>query len=470
MASYDYHNAKAYVLEQGDYAISIRSDSHHIIDSKNVTVGQTITYNSKDRTHNGDQQVATNAFDDVDGNVNYLSRANNFANYTEATAAPTNFDMSDDAKATFYNNGNYNPKKFDNDSDKMPTTGARNGVRLVDLRGKAYDDAQWDQLLDELTVDEMNNLIANGGYGNAAIDSIGKVRLSDVDGSAALKDNFTGVSSIGLPANVVLANSWNRKLAEDFGRNIGQMAHELNISGWYAPSINIHRSEFGGRNFEYFSEDPQLTGDLASGQVLGAAEYGVYAFTKHFALNEQETQRNGQLLTWANEQSVREIYLKPFENVIKSALDANVKAMAIMSSFNYVGNTYSSALLSLNQTVLRDEWGFRGMVETDYFSGPNYSYQNADQLIRGGTDIMLATAETTNYVTDLSPTAVIQMRRAAHNILYTTVNSWRYQDGELGAGMETWKIILIVVDVIIGIALLALSILAARKFLMRRTK
>ena len=296
------------------------------------------------------------------------------------------------------------------------------------------------------------------------------MRLPDVDGPAALKDNFTGVSSIGLPANVVLANSWNRKLAEDFGRNIGQMAHELNISGWYAPSINIHRSEFGGRNFEYFSEDPQLTGDLASGQVLGAAEYGVYAFTKHFALNEQETQRNGQLLTWANEQSVREIYLKPFENVIKSALDANVKAMAIMSSFNYVGNTYSSALLSLNQTVLRDEWGFRGMVETDYFSGPNYSYQNADQLIRGGTDIMLATAETTNYVTDLSSTAVIQMCRAAHNILYTTVNSWRYQDGEPGADMETWKIILIVVDVIIGIALLALSILAVRKFLMRRTK
>lgn len=183
--------------------------------------------------------------------------------------------------------------------------------------------------------------------------------MSDVDGPAALKDNFTGVSSIGLSANVVLANSWNRELAEEFGQNIGQMAHELNISGWYAPSINIHRSEFGGRNFEYFSEDPLLTGDLASGQVLGAAKYGVYAFTKHFALNEQETQRNGQLLTWANEQSIREIYLKPFEDVVKSINDANVKSMAIMSSFNYVGNTYSSAKLELNQNVLRDEGGAR---------------------------------------------------------------------------------------------------------------
>lgn len=290
--------------------------------------------------------------------------------------------------------------------------------------------------------------------------------MSDVDGPAALKDNFTGVSSIGLSANVVLANSWNRELAEEFGQNIGQMAHELNISGWYAPSINIHRSEFGGRNFEYFSEDPLLTGDLASGQVLGAAKYGVYAFTKHFALNEQETQRNGQLLTWANEQSIREIYLKPFEDVVKSINDANVKSMAIMSSFNYVGNTYSSAKLELNQNVLRDEGG-RGMVETDYFAGPNYSYQNADQLIRGGADIMLATTRTTNYVTDLSPTAVIQMRRAAHNILYTTVNSWRYENGEPGTALENWKIALVVVDVIAGLVLVGLSALAVRRFVVR---
>ncbi|MFD0705551.1 glycoside hydrolase family 3 C-terminal domain-containing protein [Alloscardovia venturai] len=468
LASYDYKNAKAYVLEAGDYGISIRRDSHHIIDTKNVNVAQTITYDSKANAHNGDAKVATNTFDDVAGDVNYLSRANNFANYTQTTAAPADFTMSDAAKDGFYNNGNYDPKKFDKNTDKMPTTGAKNNVRLVQLRGKSYDDKLWDKLLDELTVDEMNNLIANGGYGNAAIDSIGKIRMSDVDGPAALKDNFTGVSSIGLPANIALANSWNRQLAEDYGKNIGQMAHELNISGWYAPSINIHRSEFGGRNFEYFSEDPTLTGTLSSGQVLGAAQYGVYAFTKHFALNEQETERNGQLLTWSNEQAIREIYLKPFETVVKSANNAKVKSIAIMSSFNYVGNTYSSAKLALNQTVLRDEWGFRGMVETDYFAGPNYSYQNADQLIRGGTDIMLATTKTTNYVTDTSATAVIQMRRAAHNILYTTVNSWRYKDGEPGAGLEAWKIALIVADVIVALALLALAYVAIRRFMKRR--
>lgn len=168
-ASYDYRGAKAYVLEAGNYAISIRSDSHHILDSRDVTIDQTVTYNSANRTHNGDAVVATNQFDDVAGDVNYLSRANNFANYTEATVAPTNFTMSDAAKDGFFNNGNYGLKKFDNSADKMPTTGAQNGVRLAELRGKDYDDKQWDSLLDQLTVTQMNELIANGGYGNAAI-------------------------------------------------------------------------------------------------------------------------------------------------------------------------------------------------------------------------------------------------------------------------------------------------------------
>lgn len=322
MASYDYRNAKSYVLESGDYRISVRTDSHSIVDEKTVNVASTITYNSEDNTHNGDAIVATNVFDDANGGLNYLSRADHFANAKEALAGPVNYSMSDKDKSTFYNVGNYDPTKFDNDSDDMPTTGARNGLRLVDLRGVDYNDAKWDRLLDQLTFDDMDNLIANAGYQNAAIKSIGKVRLSDVDGPAALKDNFTGVSSIGLPSNIVLACSWNKDLAREYGETIGDMAHEMQVSGWYAPSVNLHRSPFAGRNFEYFSEDPTLSGDLSGEQVLGAADRGVYAFIKHFALNEQETQRNGQLCTWANEQSIRELYLKPFETVIKADGDA----------------------------------------------------------------------------------------------------------------------------------------------------
>ena len=436
MASYDYRNAKSYVLESGDYRISVRTDSHSIVDEKTVNVASTITYNSEDNTHNDDAIVATNVFDDANGGLNYLSRTDHFANAKEALAGPVNYSMSDKDKSTFYNVGNYDPTKFDNDSDDMPTTGARNGLRLVDLRGVDYNDAKWDRLLDQLTFDDMDNLIANAGYQNAAIKSIGKVHLSDVDGPAALKDNFTGVSSIGLPSNIVLACSWNKDLAREYGETIGDMAHEMQVSGWYAPSVNLHRSPFAGRNFEYFSEDPTLSGDLSGEQVLGAADRGVYAFIKHFALNEQETQRNGQPCTWANEQSIRELYLKPFETVIKADGDAQ----AVMGSFNYIGNTYSSAHTGLNQTVLRGEWGFRGFVETDYFSGSNYSHQTADQSIRGGTDAMLATTETTNHITDHSATSVKAMRAATHNILYTAVNSWRYADGEPADPMPGWKV------------------------------
>ena len=175
MASYDYKGAKAYVLEKGDYDISIQSDSHHVIDHKAITVKDTVTYDSDSNTHNGDKTVATNQFDDVAGDVTYLSRADHFANYKEATAAPTNFKMSDKAKETFYNNSNYDPKKFDKDSDKMPTTGAKNGLKLSDMYGKDYDDADWDKLLDQLTFDDMDNLIANGGYGTQAVKSVGKI-------------------------------------------------------------------------------------------------------------------------------------------------------------------------------------------------------------------------------------------------------------------------------------------------------
>ena len=138
MASYDNKNAKAWVLEKGDYDISIQSDSHHVIDSEKINVADTITYDSESNTHNDDQTVATNQFDYAAGDVTYLSRANHFANYVEATAAPTNFSMSDEVKAAFTNNGNYDPTKYDDDSDEMPTTGAKNGLRLADMYGKLY--------------------------------------------------------------------------------------------------------------------------------------------------------------------------------------------------------------------------------------------------------------------------------------------------------------------------------------------
>lgn len=405
MASYDYKGVKAYVLEKGDYDISIQSDSHHVIDHKAITVKDTVTYDSDSNTHNGDKTVATNQFDDVAGDVTYLSRADHFANYKEATAAPTNFKMSDKAKEAFYNNSNYDPKKFDKDSDKMPATGAKNGLKLSDMYGKDYDDADWDELLDQLTFDDMDNLIANGGYGTQAVKSVGKIQLTDADGPASLNNNFTGVGSIGFPASTAFACTWNKDLAKQFGEMIGDMAHDMHVAGWYAPAMNIHRNAFSGRTFEYFSEDSLLSGVMASSEISGAKSKGVYSFMKHFALNDQETKRTEMLCTWTNEQAMREIYLKPFEMSVKEG-----GAQAVMSSFNYIGNTYAGADSALLQTVLRGEWGFKGFVLTDYFGG--YGYQNADQEVRAGNDSMLATTKITNHITDKSATSVKAMRQA----------------------------------------------------------
>ena len=450
MASYDYKGVKAYVLEKGDYDISIQSDSHHVIDHKAITVKDTVTYDSDSNTHNGDKTVATNQFDDVAGDVTYLSRADHFANYKEATAAPTNFKMSDKAKEAFYNNSNYDPKKFDKDSDKMPATGAKNGLKLSDMYGKDYDDADWDELLDQLTFDDMDNLIANGGYGTQAVKSVGKIQLTDADGPASLNNNFTGVGSIGFPASTAFACTWNKDLAKQFGEMIGDMAHDMHVAGWYAPAMNIHRNAFSGRTFEYFSEDSLLSGVMASSEISGAKSKGVYSFMKHFALNDQETKRTEMLCTWTNEQAMREIYLKPFE----------------MSSFNYIGNTYAGADSALLQTVLRGEWGFKGFVLTDYFGG--YGYQNADQEVRAGNDSMLATTKITNHITDKSATSVKAMRQAAHNILYTAANSWQYANGEPKVATPIWKIAMYVAWGVVAVLVIGLEFLTIKRYLSRK--
>ena len=461
MASYDYKNAKSYVLEKGDYAVSIQSDSHNVIDSKTIGVDETITYDSDSNTHNDDQIVATNQFDDAAGDVTYLSRADHFANYKEATAAPTNFEMSDEAKETFYNNSNYDPTSFDDDSDEMPTTGAKNGLKLSDMYGKDYDDADWDKLLDQLTFDDMDNLIANGGYGTPAISSVGKIQLTDADGPASLNNNFTGVGSIGFPASTAFACTWNRDLAKQFGEMIGDMAHDMHVAGWYAPAMNIHRNAFSGRTFEYFSEDALLSGVMASSQIAGAKSKGVYSFMKHFAMNDQETKRTEMLCTWSNEQAIREIYLKPFEMSVKEG-----GAQAVMSAFNYIGNTYAGGNETLLKTILRDEWGFRGFVLTDYFGG--YGYQNADQEVRAGNDSMLATTSITNHITDKSATSVKAMRQAAHNILYTAANSWQYADGEPESETPVWRTAMYAAWGVTVVLALVLEVLTIKRYMARK--
>lgn len=458
MASYDTYGAGCYVLEAGDYQISINSDSHNVIDSQTYTVASTVTYDESN-PRSTDETAAVNEFAYAEGDVTYLSRADGFANYADATAAPASMSMSDEAKATFLNNSNYNPEDYNNDSDEMPTTGAKNGIKLADLRGVDYDDAQWDSLLDELTISDMDTMIAIGGYQTSVASSVGKIMTVDCDGPASINNNFTGIGSVGFPSAVMIASTWNKNLALKFGESIGKMADEMEVSGWYAPAMNTHRSAFAGRNFEYYSEDGVLSGYMATNAILGAEEYGVYAYMKHFALNDQETNRTEMLCTWANEQSIREIYLKPFEMSVKEG-----GAKAVMSSFNYIGTQWAGGTSALCNTVLRDEWGFRGFVLTDYFGV--YGYMDSDMGIRGGTDCMLVAYDTeTNHVTDTtSATGVLAMRQACKNIMYTVVNSRAYDPENLTEGLMNWQIMAIVIDVIFAALIIFLEVLAIKGF------
>ncbi len=457
MASYDTYGKGCYVLEKGDYVISINADSHTVLDSKVYNVASDIVYDASNKRES-DVEVADNKFDFAEGNVTYLSRADGFANYAEATAAPADFELPAQAKATFYNNSNWNPEDFNNADDVAPTTGAKNGLKLKDMVGVDYNDAQWDAFLDQLTVSDMDSLIALGGYQSAAVSSIGKVQAIDCDGPASINNNFTKQGSIGFPSAVMIAATWNTDLAHDFGTSIGKMADDMNVSGWYAPAMNIHRSAFAGRNFEYYSEDGVLSGAMAANAIMGSQEQGVYAFMKHFALNDQETNRTSMLCTWSTEQAIREIYLKPFEKCIKDA-----DCHAVMSAFNYIGTTYAGSCPELLIDVLRGEWGFVGMVLTDYYGV--YGYQDADRLIRNGGDFCLVNYDTeTNHLTDTtSATALVSARQACKNILYTVANSRAYYEENLNPGMPGWEKLMIGVDVVLFAGLAAVELLVVKK-------
>ena len=226
---------------------------------------------------------------------------------------------------------------------------------------------------------------------------------------------------------------------------MGEEFSDYHVTGWYAPSMNMHRSAFGGRNFEYYSEDSLLSAEMAKGEVEGAVESGMYPFIKHFALNEQEINRNAFLTTWTTEQAMREIYLKPFEEAVKSYPDGKI---AVMTSYNFIGTEWAGSCAPLLKDVLRGEWGFKGMVISDYFG--NYGYIDADRAVRGGTDMMLGTAGNEAIMTDLSATSVIAMRNAVKNILYTTVNSSAYENYVPGT-IPGWLQTIYVVDAVLAI-------------------
>ncbi|MCI5927488.1 MAG: glycoside hydrolase family 3 C-terminal domain-containing protein [Pseudoflavonifractor capillosus] len=463
MASFDTYGTGCYVLEAGTYTVSLRTDAHTVVDSFDFTLASTIVYD-EDNLHNGDLTVADSKLGFAEGEVTYLSRADGFANYAQAVAAPSSYSLPDGYEVT--GAGTYDVYQYNNDADVMPTTGADNGLELVDLRGLDYDDPLWDQLLDQMTISEMVDLIAYGGYGTVEAPSVGKIATLDADGPAGVNSSVTASYGMGYCGEISLAQTWNTDLAYEYAYNMLQEFIEFGFNGWYAPSMNMHRSPFGGRNFEYYSEDSLLSAEMAVAECQAAYDHDVYPYIKHFAFNEQEINRNGMLCTWLTEQSAREIYLKPFEACVKAS---NGNTLAVMSSYNYVGTTWAGACSALLNDILRGEWGFQGMVLTDYFG--NYGYMDADKAIRGGSDAMLGTAGNDAILTDqTSATSVLAMRNACHNILYTVANSRAYSPEVYmeATAMPAWQVTVFVVDGVLAAILIVLEALTLRGYLKKK--
>ena len=433
MASYDSSCIKTaaggYILEAGEYVMSVRSDSHTVLDSASFTLSADKDYSTEGRP--SDKEAAVNRFGYMESDHEVLSRKDGFANYDKAVAAPDakEYELSKDDinEIRAITVVKYKAEDHDNPDDVMPVTGASNGLTLANLAGKSYDDADWDKLLDQMSIEDMTTLINTGGWKTSAIDSVGKIATSDCDGPSGLSNYVTGSNGTQFPTEVLMAQTWSKELAEKIGDAMGQEFANANNFGWYGPAMNLHRSAFSGRNFEYYSEDARLSGIFASLEVNGAAKFGVYPYIKHFAANDQETNRTAFLTTWMTEQTFRENCLKPFETVVKN-FDFDRYAMGMMTAYNWTGLVPVISNADLLQGVLRGEWGFRGMVISDY--NGSYGFQMTDAAIRAGNDLMLGygMADTNKLEDTGAATCVLAMRQACKNILYTVANSGYYAD------------------------------------------
>lgn len=449
MASYDYSGVKAaggaYVLEAGEYEIRLQEDSHTVLDRRSVTVAKDVIY---DEAHDGKRSTdftdAKNQFADVSDGANlvYLSRAD-WAGTMPGSVEPAAKEATEAQIAAL------ETSRVVINEDDADITFAKHGLKLADMKGLPYDDPKWEQLLEQLSVDDMTLLIGNGGWSTFAIGSIGKPYYSEIDGPNGLNNIMAGVTGNQMTGQSVLAMTWNTELAERMGRTFGEEAVAYDVTGLYAPALNIHRNPYSGRNYEYMSEDGTLTGKMGAAEIRGIQSAGVYCYTKHFAANDQETNRDaGGLVTWLNEQAFREIYLKGFELAVKEG-----KSMGIMSSFNRIGTTPVAESYPLLTTVLRDEWGFVGAVITDCVMACWTEDVNASLL--AGNDLQLTilgqgmiSDEITGSVTGRQA-----LRNACHNILYMQANSGAVE--RIKGGMTSLEVKLIVADLIfIGLLVL----------------
>ena len=450
LACYDENGAKTYILDAGDYYLTAAKNAHdavnNVLAAKGYTkadgmtadgnVELTYQYNNKEldtETYSVSRatgEAITNQFESADLSqygyeINYLSRSNWTGTWPET--------MEIEATEEMFADGLYDYQTYegiDGSDTKMPTMGADNGLTLAMMIGKEYDDPAWEDLLDQVTFDEMATLIGQGYHNTAVVPSVSKPATVDDNGPQGFTQNLTGVSEChtAYADENIMAATYNVDLMEELGKALGNDVLDLGASGLYGPAMNIHRNAYAGRNFEYYSEDSFLSGAIAAAEVKGIQSKGVYVYIKHFVLNDSETACRC-ISTWANEQSIREVYLEPFEMAI---VDGG--AMNVMNSFARLGVVWSGGHEGLMTNVLRGEWGMKGFGLTDFSGNAQFEsyglYMKTFDVARGllaGTDCW--DSSSMSWTNDLNklykndPDIVQAMRQATHRILYTVANS-----------------------------------------------
>ena len=461
IASYDANDARAYVLDAGDWYVTAARNAHEAVNNVLTAKGKTT---ADGMTAEGNKDMAflytlserellstdavsgaevTNRLDDIiyAEDTTYLSRSdwsvmeNNGLEYAtgvstavsnvgNASGDAPNHVISSELLANFQLTGfaaSLNPTDPDDETlypgKESYTYGAENGLTLADMVGVAYDDAKWDDLLNELKLSEMHQLFNKSGWGSLALDVIGKPKTYEYDAPNGIANFLTDAVIYSYPCATMTAATWSQEVQRIYGDAIGEDAIASNTEGWYAPGINIHRTPFGARNYEYYSEDAVLTGLCSAAVCAGVEAHGMHAYIKHFVMNDADTNRaaNGCVAVWGTEQAAREIYLKPFQYSIQKG-----GAQGIMLTMCRIGWQYTWGSYPLMTAICRNEWGWHGCYITDYTT--TMKGAGSDQYLAAGGSLVHATAEQT--LSDVKAGWCRKLiREAAHEILYNTANS-----------------------------------------------
>ena len=458
-ASYDYRDANSngfsgYELEAGEYTLYVSRNAHESEKAIALNLAADVQIGTDPTT---DSEVVNRYTDsenflDSDWQLDaMLSRADWEGTWPTPQTAQQHAGtdrLYEEIRSEEHNN----PTDFD--SEEYPWFGEEPTLTLRDLLPSAeaegyepvvsYDDERWEELMMGCDEEEMIALINNGAYHTLAMESVGLPATIHGDGPSGFtcfmsKEQVNGTCQY--VSEPVMASTWNINLMNELGEAIGEegtigdKATGQPYSSIYAPGVNIHRSPFGGRCSEYFSEDPFISGMMGAAEVQGIQSRGVLPTVKHFVANEQETHRSiGGDLSWLSEQALREIYLKPFEYTVKLG-----ETRGIMTSFNRIGTRWTGGDYRLLTEILRNEWGFNGLVICDFNTIPQYMIPR--MMFYAGGSLDLATQQSAMWMecdTSDAGDAIVLMR-AVKDVMYALVNSNAMNAEVIGYNPPIWQ-------------------------------